>query len=363
MRGRHGVTRVAFRRGWLVAGVTVVLALALPVLLAGACGQGGQAASGSPAASSSPAPKAEKAIGVFEYGPDPSTKAAYDGLIRGLAAQGYVQGENLRVDFRDCGGSEARIEAAARDFAAADLDAVVPLTTPCLVAAARYVTDTPVVFTSVYDPMAAGVAASPNEHPANLTGVYTPPPVSRTLDLIRECVPGVRVIGTAYNPKEANSSSAVRRMQRYCDALGLRLVRLRVRRTADVQAALEGFLGGRPQAAGPGDPQVLYVTGDNTVMGAFADVAAVCRADRVPLFINDTAFVERGAVAGVGPDFASAGRAGGRLLAQVLDGRDTATTPLQLDRATLLYVNETAADAVDMRLPQAAIDSAARILP
>ena len=345
MRGRSRGSTWLPRGGRFAQTTVVVLTLVPLALLACSCGQ------------------STRTIGVFQFGPDPDTESAYLGLVKGLAEQGYVEGDNLRIDRRDCGGDPATIESTARELAAAKLDAVVPLTTPCLVAAAKYVRDKPVVFTSVYDPMAAGVAASPDDHPANLTGVYTPPPVEQTIDLIVECLPGIAVIGTVYNPEEANSSAAVKRMKAYCAQNGLHLVKLEVRRAADVKAALESFLGGRPQAGGAGNPAALYVTGDNTVMGAFADVVGVTKQDEMPLFINDPGFVDKGAVAGVGPDFKKAGIAGGRMLAEVLGGKEPAGMPLQKDSDTLLYVNQAAAAAAGVQVPQAVLDGAAMVFP
>ena len=343
MRGRSRESTWLPRGGRFAQTALVVLMLVPLALLAGSCGQ------------------STKTIGVFQFGPDPDTESAYQGLVEGLAEQGYTLGENLQIERRDCGGDAATIESTARAFAAAKLDAVVPLTTPCLVAAAKHVKDKPVVFTSVYNPMAAGVAASPDEHPPNLTGVYSPPPVRQTIDLIMECLPEVAVIGTVYNPSEANSNAAVEIMKEYCAAKGIHLATLQVTRPQDVKSALEGFLGGRPQAGGPGNPQALYVTGDNTVMGVFDDVVAVTKRNEMPLFINDPGFVAQGAVAGLGPDFAKAGRAGGRLLADVLGGQDPATTSLQLDADTLLYVNRAAAAAAGVQVPQAVLERAARV--
>ena len=96
-------------------------------------------------------------------------------------------------------------------------------------------------------------------------------------------------------------------------------------------------------------------------MGAFADVVAVIRQDKMPLFINDPGFVEKGAVAGLGPDFLKAGSAGGRLLAEVLGGKDPAALPLQKDLDTLLYVNKAAAAAAGVQVPQSVLARAAKV--
>jgi len=344
MRGRSRLSTWRPRCGGRVVTTVVALLVLVPLaLLAGSCGQ------------------TVKKIGVFQFGPDPDTESAYRGLVAGLEERGYTLGENLQIERHDCGGDAATVDSTARALAAAELDAIVPLTTPCLVAAAKYTNDKPVVFTSVYDPMAAGVARSPADHPPNLTGVYSPPPVEQTIDLIVECLPEVAVIGTVYNPGEASSSSAVKRMEAYCSAKGLHLARLEVTRAQDVRSALEGFLGGRPQAGGPGNPQALYITGDNTVMGAFEDVVAVTGQSRMPVFINDPGFVDKGAVAGLGPDFAKAGASGGRMLAEVLGGKDPASLPLRQELNTLLYVNREAAAAAGVQVPQVVLARAAKV--
>ncbi len=321
--------------------VLLLLVPALTVLSACSCGQ------------------SVKRIGVFQYGPDPDTESAYRGLLAGLEERGYTKGKNLQVDFRDCARSQAKIDAAARSFASAKLDAVVPLTTPCLVAAGKHVKNKPVVFTSVYNPVAAGVAESDSEHPPNLTGVYSPPPVNGTIDIITECVPGVAAIATAFNPDEANAESAVRAMREYCAAKGIALAELEVRRREDVKSALEGFLRGAARAGGSQTPQALYVTGDNTVMAAFDDVVSVTGGAGIPLFINDPGFVKKGALAGLGPDFTKAGLAGGRMLADVLDGGNPASIPLERNLDTLLEVNKTAAAALGISFPQPILDRAA----
>jgi putative ABC transport system substrate-binding protein len=131
------------------------------------------------------------------------------------------------------------------------------------------------------------------------------------------------------------------------------------------RAAVLGLLAGRPGdggSAGGRSPGALYITGDNTVMAAFADVLAAAGEHRVPVFINDPGFVEQGAVAGLGPDFRKAGVAGGRLLAEVLDGRRPGALPLRRCSATQLYVNPAAAAALGVRLPAAVLDRAAAVV-
>lgn len=291
-----------------------------------------------------------KKVGIFQYGPDPDTEEAYNGLIKGLRDEGFINGKQITIDFRDCGGDEDRIESIAADFAKGDYDLVVPLTTPCLVAADKYIKDKPVVFTSVYNPMAAGVADSKDDHPANITGIYSPPPVNKTLELIKECIPEVKSIGTIYNPSEANSRLAVEKMETWSNKESIQLTARTVKPGDNLQTVAEALANEGIDA--------LYITGDNTVMGSFELIAKVCAELRIPLFINDPGFIDKGAALACGPDFHSAGIKGGELAAYVLKGNLPAGIDLEADTKTLLYVNRKTAELQGITIPGEVLSTA-----
>lgn len=291
-----------------------------------------------------------KKVGIFIYGPDPDTKEAYRGLVEGFREEGFIKGKQMSVIFRDCGGDTDKIKKVAAEFAKGDYDLVVPLTTPCLVAAGEHIKYTPVVFTSVYNPVAAGVASSDDDHQKNITGVYSPPPVEKTLELIAKCLPDVKSIGTIYNPTEANSKLAVEKMEKWSNEKSIKLISRTIKPEDDLKTTADSLTNEGIDA--------MYITGDNTVMGSFDTVSRICVERKCPLFINDPGFTKKGAALACGPDFYSAGEKGGILAARVLKGSPPGKINLEADTNTLIYVNQAAAELQGMTIPGEVLSSA-----
>jgi putative tryptophan/tyrosine transport system substrate-binding protein len=148
-------------------------------------------------------------IGLVYFAPEPGAEACMDGLFRGLRDLGFVEGKNLEVHKAHAQGEIVNIPPILQNFDSQKLDLIISMTTPCLTAACSVVRNTPVLFTYVYDPIAAGAGKSFTEHLPNVTGVGSFPPIEDTIDVIKKLVPNVRSVGTLYNSSEANSRKVI----------------------------------------------------------------------------------------------------------------------------------------------------------
>jgi putative ABC transport system substrate-binding protein len=294
-------------------------------------------------------------IGLISFAPDPTTDRTVRGVKDGLKEAGYEDGENIRLEYNDAQGDFSTIQTIAQKYVADKVDIIVPMTTPCLIATANVVqgTDRIVVFTEVYDPYAAGVALSPTEHPPNLVGVASPPPVAPILDLIAQLMPEARRIGIIYNPAEANAVSVVERIRARTAERGMALVERMVAGSSEVQQAAQSMVG---------KIDAFFITGDNTVQVSFDAVVGTAEAEGIPVFVNDSAWVERGAVVGMGPDFYEAGRAAAKIIAQILEGADPAEMEIQQLDVQRTIVNLDAAQRQGIVLPQELIEQAAEVI-
>jgi len=294
-------------------------------------------------------------IGFISFAPDPTTERTVRGVKDGLMELGYEERENVRFVYNDALGDLATIQVIAQKYVADKVDIIVPLTTPCLVATANVVqgTDRIVVFTEVYDPYAAGVAVSPTEHPPNLVGVASPPPVDPILDIIAQLMPEARRIGTIYNPGEANAVSAVERIRAGTTERGMELVERTVAGSSEVHQAAKSLVG---------RIDTFLITGDNTVNISFDAVVGTAEAEGIPIFVNDSAWVERGAVVGAGPNFYEAGRAAAKLIVQILQGADPAEMEIQELDVQRMIVNLDAAQRQRITLPQELIEQADQVI-
>ena len=276
---------------------------------------------GGPAASH-PRPAAGRVyqLGIAHFGPDPSTEACIAGLGDGLKELGWQRGKNLQVQIAHAQAEIVNIPQIIQALDNKNLDVLVPMTTPCLAAAIASARRTPIVFTSVYDPLAAGAGESFERHLPQLTGIGSAPPLDQTFAVIRNLFPQVKVLGTLYNPSEANSSRAVQRGQALLAGLGLRLEAAPINSSGEVLPAAQVLVARGIRA--------FWITGDNTALQAFASLVKVARDNKLPLICNDVDFLAQGALVSVGFSFYEAGRAAALPAARVMNGEAPAGIPI-----------------------------------
>jgi putative tryptophan/tyrosine transport system substrate-binding protein len=234
----------------------------------------------------------DASIGLVYFAPEEGADSCMNGLFAGLKEQGIEKGRNLQVLSAHAEGEIANIPMLIQNCDTQGLNAIITLTTPCLAAACSMAKRTPVVFTYVYDPIAAGAGTSRTSHLPNITGLGSFPPIEDTVDPIQKLVPAVKAVGTVYNTSEANSVRAVSVAREAFKKRGIKLEEVTATSTSEVfQAAQVVCYRGI---------QALWVTGDNTALQAFDGIVKASRDAKIPLITNDPEFTSRGAVASVG---------------------------------------------------------------
>lgn len=270
-------------------------------------------------------------VGIVYFGPDPGVDAGMQGLQDGLRELGFLEGKNLKILKAHAQGEIGNIPGILQNYANQDLDLIVPMTTPLLTGAIGLVKKKPMVFTVVYDPIAAGAGLTREDHVANITGVGSFPPIADTVTLIRELVPGVRTIGTIYNNSEANSRKVIAVAREEFSRYGIALEEVAITNTSEVFQAAQALTARKTQA--------FWITGDNTVLQAFEGVVKVADENRLPLIINDPEFTDRGALACVGLGYYQSGYAAAKLAARVLLGEDPKNMPIEEVAVKKLVLN------------------------
>ncbi len=320
----------------ILVGVCLVLVLALVIPFSIGCG-----------------PKPAKTIGLSQLLTHPALDATREGIIDGLADAGYVEGENLEIDYQNSELDMSLVATIAQQFVSDKVDAIVTIATPNSLAAisAAEGTDIPVIFTAITDPVGSEMVADWDNHPdENVTGVSDMISVADDVDLIMEIVPGVKTIGTIYNAGESNSVFLVGKLIEASDALGIEVVESTVSTSADVLAAAQSLVG-RVDA--------IWVGTDNTVVSGLEALIGVCEDNQIPLFPSDDPSIERGGIAAWGFDYYDIGYQTGEMVAKILDGDGTAyAIPVEKGNIVFLSVNTAAAARMGVTIPQSIIDQA-----
>jgi ABC-type uncharacterized transport system substrate-binding protein len=281
------------------------------------------------------------AIGYF--GPDVSTNILIQDFINGMGELGYKEGDNLIIKKFHAGGEMANIP---QQFQAADNDGndlIVVLTTPCISAAATVVKKTKMVFVFVTDALAAGIGKSFTEHMPNLTGIQSFPPLDETISMMREFLPGLTTIATIYNPGEANSRVVIDSVRPIIKRYGLTLKEFNVSSTNDIAQSA--------QAASNSGAQVIWISGDNTVLQSFEGVLKLANAKNIPVFVDDIEFLKKGAIAAIGIRLDDIAKATAKYADRILKGENPKDIPIINVSNTDVEVNYSVAKKLNINIP------------
>jgi putative tryptophan/tyrosine transport system substrate-binding protein len=289
-------------------------------------------------------------IGLVYFAPDAGADACMAGLFAGLKDLGFIEGNNLQVRKAHAQGEIANIPSVLQNFESQDLHLIIAMTTPVLTAASSTVKKKPVVFTYVYDPIAAGAGKTPTDHLPNITGTGSFPPVSDTLDVIQKLVPQVRSVGTLYNSSEANSRKVISVGRELFQKRGIKLEEVTITTTSEVFQAAQVLAARKIQA--------LWVTGDNTAIQAFEAIAKVATDARLPLVINDPEFTERGALIAVGIGWQKTCHEAAKKVARVLMGENPRRLPFENIAIKQVALNFAVARKLGITFPQELIQAA-----
>lgn len=292
-------------------------------------------------------------IGLAFFAPEPGAESCMKGLFDGLSKLGFEQGKNLTVEKAHANGEIPNITPIMQNFDNSNVDLIVAMTTPCLTAACTTVKNKPVVFTYVYDPIAAGAGKTMQDHLPNITGVGSFPPVEDTIKAIQQLVPGVKSVGTLYNSSEANSRKVVSVARGLFRKHGIKLEEIAITNTSEVFQAAQTLASRNIQA--------FWITGDNTALQAFSGIAKVAAQSHLPLVINDPEFTDQGALMAVGIGWYETGLAASKRVAQVLLGQDPKNLPFENVAVRKLVVNMKVAKQLGIAFPPEILEEAEKL--
>jgi len=297
----------------------------------------------SPAPSAWPSGRTYK-IGVAYFAPEPGLDSVMAGLREGLKALALEEGRNLSFQTMHAQAEIAQIPTMGQVLDNSDVDAILTLTTPVLQGVGMMVKKKPAVFTYVTDPLAAGAGKSFTEHLPNLTGIGSFPPIEDQLELTRKVLPGIRSLGTLYNPSEANSVKVAEVLRDLCKKAGIHLEEVPVNTTAEVVQGAQAMVARKVDA--------ILSVGDNTMYQALDAIAKVAKDANIPLILDQPDFIDHDALMVIGVDYKESGRAAAEPLAQLLKGTKPATIPFRNVSKKSILLNEASAKRLHIVFPE-----------
>ncbi len=289
-------------------------------------------------------------IGILQFAEHGSLDNCRTGFIEGLAAEGYVEGENVVFDVQNA-QADTSIAAQIADIMAGKYDMICAIATPAAMAAFNAAEDAgiPVIYTAVSDPVSANLANEDGTNPGNITGTSDALPVEAQLKLIRAMMPEATKIGILHTTSETNSDATLALYKELAPQYGFEIIDKGISTGADLPMALDALL-----------PQVDCTTNltDNTVVSYLAVVLEKSQEYGKPVFGSEIEQVELGCVASEGLEYTELGRQTGKMAARVLNGESAADIPYETISNSYLYINPEAMAAYGLTLPEELADRA-----
>jgi putative ABC transport system substrate-binding protein len=291
---------------------------------------------------------------LFTGAPPPEPNRAVEAFRRGLRDLGYIEGQNIRLEYRwDPEGRTDRPPVAlATDLVRLGVDVIVAQTTPHALAAKQATSTIPIVFATSSDPVRSGLVASLARPGGNVTGLSVlAPEVNRKLmELLREMVPTAsRIAALSYE-----SGFIGREAESAANALGVRLQVVEVRDATDLGRAFQAAIAGRAQA-------VMTLPSHFFAMHR-ARVAELALKSRLPTVSIATGFAEAGGLLSYGPNVPDNFRRAAGYVDRILKGAKPADLPIEQPTKFDLIVNLRTAKALGLTLPSTVLARADEVI-
>jgi putative tryptophan/tyrosine transport system substrate-binding protein len=278
-------------------------------------------------------------VGVTQIVEHPSLDAAFDGFKKALEEKGL----KVEYDVQIAQGDQNNNQTIANNFVGDSVDLIFANSTPSALGALNATKDIPIIFTSVTDPVGAGLVKAMDKPGSNITGTTDthPDAIPNTVKFIDGEFEGSKV-GVIYNAGEQNSVAQIELVKKAMKDTDLKLVEATVSTSSEVKQAAESLIGAA---------DFIYIITDNTVVSALESVIKVANENKMPLFVGELDSVKRGGFAAYGFDYFDIGYEAGVMAADILSDKKKATDlPVQYPQNLKLLINKKAAQAMKIEL-------------
>jgi putative tryptophan/tyrosine transport system substrate-binding protein len=289
----------------------------------------------------------QRALPVIGYlntraeGEDPQFLAAFR---LGLKELGYVEGQNVAIEYRFAANRYGQLPAMAADLVQRQVTVIVA-NGPAVMAAKTATTSIPVVFFIGFDPVKFGLIASLDRPGGNLTGTYNlfDETAVKELELLHELVPSAQVIAALLNPAYPSADTQLKTLQMAADTLGLQLEVLHASTDGDLDTALASFVQKRAGA--------LVVANDAFFISRSEKLGAQTARYAVPAIFQAHEFAVAGGLASYGSRPQDTYRLAGVYAGRILKGEKPGDMPVEQATKVELVINLRTAKALGLTVP------------
>jgi putative ABC transport system substrate-binding protein len=265
---------------------------------------------------------------------------------QGLQETGYVEGQNVAIEYRWAEGQSNRLPVMVDDLIHRQVAVIAATSTPAALAAKAATKTIPIVFETGGDPIKLGLVASLNRPGGNVTGVtnLTAGLAAKEMEVLHELLPTAKTVTLLVNPDDqAIAEEQTKEATSAAQMLGLELHVLKASTEEQLDAVFANL--GQLRAGG------LVAGGEAFFRDHMGQLAALALRHAVPVIANSREFAAAGGLMGYGASVANTYRLAGVYTGRVLKGDKPADLPVQQATKVELYINLKTAKALGITVP------------
>lgn len=282
-------------------------------------------------------------IGVIQLVEHPALDKSFQGFKDGLAEAGYVDGENIVIDFQNAQGEQANCVTIANKLVNDKDNVILAIATPAAQAVANLTKTIPILITAVTDPETANLVKSNAKPGTNVTGTSDLTPVAAQIKLLKQIVPAAKTVGLMYCSSEANSLFQINLAKEACAANNLAFIEGSVSNSNEIQQVAQSLVG---------KVEAIYVPTDNMLAAGMANIVMVANTAKIPVICGEEGMVTSGGLATYGINYYELGKQTAKQAVSILrDGKNPADMPIEYLENCDLSVNEETARAIGVTVP------------
>ena len=292
--------------------------------------------------------RAQQAMPVIAFLHAASLETEVRGLAefrKGLSATGYVEGQNVMIEYRSAEGQADRLPALAADVVHRRVAVIATMANNAAVAAKATTTTIPIVFTVGGDPIKMSLVDSLNRPGGNVTGVsfLASDIVPKMLEALHELTPKAARIAALVNPTNQNAATDTKEAEAAARTFGLELQVLKASNKREIDDAF-ALLAERRAAA-------LLIEGDPFFIGRMKQLVVLTARHAIPAIYQSRDFPDDGGLMSYGADRSEALRLAGGYTGRILKGEKPTDLPVQLATKVELVLNLNTAKALGLTIP------------
>jgi ABC-type uncharacterized transport system substrate-binding protein len=289
-------------------------------------------------------------IGIIDDAP------IWDHFRQGLHDLGYVEGQNIVIEYRSAEGDFDRLRQAAHELALLPVNVIVVYGSPATRAARRATSTIPIVMIGVGAPVRARFVTNLARPGGNITGntIVGPELVGKRLEILKECVPGLARVAFLWNPDNDSNVAFLEELIIAVPALGLQLISVPLRTSDDFEGAFAAMMQRRPNA--------FITTNDGLILQHIGQVIDFMAKHRLPAMYQSKENVKAGGFMAYGATLSDLFRRSAWYVHRILQGAKPADLPIEQPTKFELSINLKTAKALGLEVPATILGRADEVI-